>query len=102
MKLLLTQAFGSVAAAAALALLPVSGPAESAETVTVTGTLTGEGVECPTMQGDDGTLYSLTPRDAVGLVGAGMRVRVEGTVAEMSFCQQGTTIEVTSIEPAEE
>ena len=53
------------------------------------------------MQGEDGEVYTLMPRTAVGLLQAGARVRVTGTVAEISTCQQGTTIEVTSIEPAQ-
>lgn len=71
------------------------------ETISIVGTLNGGGIECPTMQGDDGTLYSLTPRQAIGLVAAGVRIRVEGSLAEMSFCQEGTTIEITKVEPAE-
>jgi hypothetical protein len=65
--------------------------------MTVTGVLTAEGVECPAMRGDDGTLYTLTMRDLGGLR-TGDRVRVTGSVAEMSFCMQGTTINVASIE----
>jgi hypothetical protein len=66
--------------------------------VTVVGTFTDEGVECPAIRGDDGSLYTLVPKSSVGLVGPGVRVRVEGTVQQFSTCQQGTTIAVTSIE----
>jgi hypothetical protein len=67
--------------------------------VSVTGTLTKEGVECPAMRGDDGKLYTLLP-PALGKFGPGDRVHVEGSVAEMTECQQGTTVVVTKLEPA--
>jgi hypothetical protein len=67
--------------------------------VSLTGTLTKEGVECPAMRGDDGKLYTLLP-PALGALGPGDRVHVEGSVAEMTECQQGTTIVVTKLEPA--
>lgn len=66
--------------------------------VTVTGTLTDEGVECPAMDGDDGALYTLA--GDLGPFGPGDRVRVTGEIAEMSFCMQGTTIQVEVIQPA--
>ena len=72
-----------------------------AEEITVVGTINADGVECTAMTGDDGTLYTLTPRDAVGLAPSGTRLKVTGTIAEISLCQQGTTIEVTKVEPAE-
>jgi hypothetical protein len=65
--------------------------------VTVTGTLTREGAECPALRGDNGRLYTLTTR---GRFQPGDRVRVTGTIAQFSFCQQGTTIQVRSIGPA--
>jgi hypothetical protein len=64
----------------------------------VRGVLTAEGVECQALRGDDGTLYTLA-----GVAGkmegfeVDDRVRVEGTVAEMSICQQGTTLDVKKI-----
>jgi hypothetical protein len=84
-----------------LALLGALEPAAAQEKVTVVGRLTAGGVECPVMTGEDGKVYSLVPRDAVGLVAPGGRVRVVGVVQDMSFCQQGTTIEVETIEPAD-
>lgn len=63
--------------------------------INVRGTLTDEGVECQALRGDDGELYTLTG-DLSGFE-TGDRVRVRGTVAEISICQQGTTIEVQSI-----
>jgi hypothetical protein len=65
--------------------------------VSVTGTLTREGAECPAMRGDNGRLYTLT---TTGRFGPGDRVRVTGTVARFSFCQQGTTIQVRAISRA--
>jgi len=90
-----------LSASALLVVCQIGGLVAAAETVTVVGTLTDQGVECPAMQGDDGTLYTLTPNDMIGLVSPGARIRVEGSVAEMSICQQGVTIEVTKVAPAE-
>src|SRR5688572_21163762 len=63
--------------------------------INVRGTLTDEGVECQALRGDDGELYTLTG-DLSGFE-EGDSVKVRGTVAEVSICQQGTTIEVQSI-----
>lgn len=67
--------------------------------VVVLGTLTREGVECQAMRGDDGRLYTLAGRN-LGDFFPGDRVRVEGKIAQVSTCQQGTTIAVTRIGPA--
>ncbi|HEV7275149.1 MAG TPA: LysM peptidoglycan-binding domain-containing protein [Devosiaceae bacterium] len=67
--------------------------------LTVTGTITNEGVECPALRGDDGRLYTLAG-DLDGF-GRGDRVQVQGVRAEMSICQQGTTIDVRRIRSAE-
>ena len=69
------------------------------ERLSLTGTITNRGVECPVMRGDNGRTYSLTGN----LQGyrAGDRVLVEGRVAEASICQQGTTIEIRRISEAE-
>lgn len=64
--------------------------------VTVTGRLTDEGVECQALRGDDDALYTLT--GDLGGASIGDRVRVVGVPAEMSFCMQGTTLGVRSIE----
>jgi hypothetical protein len=64
---------------------------------TITGTLTREGVECPAMRGDNGRLYTLTGN--TGRFPPGTHVRVTGTVAQISYCQQGTTINVRTIAP---
>lgn len=66
--------------------------------VVVTGVLTEEGVECPALRGDNGRLYTLA--GSTGTYGPGDRVKVRGARAEMSICQQGTTISVRSIEAA--
>jgi len=68
--------------------------------ISVVGTLTGEGVPCPTMRGDDGRLFSLRAGNLLKDFKAGDRVRVEGLVAEMSICQQGITIVLKRIEKA--
>jgi len=66
--------------------------------VSVRGTLTNQGVECRTLRADDGTLYSLTGN--LGPFVSGDRVDVTGRTASISTCQQGTTIDVTSIRSA--
>ncbi len=63
--------------------------------VRIEGTLTNEGVECSAMRGEGGELYTLAG-DFAG-PNPGDRVCVEGTVAEFSTCQQGTTIDVERI-----
>jgi hypothetical protein len=65
------------------------------ERVAVTGELTSEGVECPALRADDGALYTLA--GDTGGFEVGDRVRVQGRVAEMSTCMQGTTLEVVEI-----
>lgn len=65
--------------------------------VRIEGELTDEGVECPAVRSPLGTLYTLAGGDTEGLQ-AGDRVVVEGTVAEMSFCMQGITINATRVE----
>jgi hypothetical protein len=74
------------------------GPAADAASgmIQVTGLLTDEGVECRAFRGDDGKLYTIGRGFEEFEVGA--RVRVVATVAEMSFCMQGTTLDVWSIE----
>ncbi|HEX2255530.1 MAG TPA: LysM peptidoglycan-binding domain-containing protein [Afifellaceae bacterium] len=67
--------------------------------LTVIGTLTREGVECPALRGDDGRLYTLAG-DIRGFR-PGDRIRVEGQPADFSTCMQGTTIEVSRIRPAD-
>ena len=49
------------------------------------------------MRADNGRLYTLTP--TTGRFQPGDRVSVRGTIAQVSFCQQGTTIRVQSIAP---
>lgn len=67
-------------------------PPERAE---VTGMLTDEGVECPALRSDGGELYTLA--GDTGDFSVGDRVTVEGTIAEVSSCMQGTTIRVERI-----
>jgi LysM repeat protein len=62
--------------------------------VRVRGVLTGEGVECQAMRGDDGRLYTFS---RIRGYGPGDYVEVRGTIAEFSFCMQGTTINVQDI-----
>lgn len=71
---------------------------EEAQTLTITGTLTNEGVECQALRSTDGQLYTLT--GDLGGFQVGDRVTVVGTKAEISTCQQGTTLTVQSIKKA--
>lgn len=64
-------------------------------TIRVTGVITDEGVECTALRGDNGRLYTLA--GGAGGFKTGDRVRVIGRVAQVSFCMQGTTIEVRRI-----
>ena len=100
---------GERTAASEPAPLPPAAPAEpragggqggqaAAGTIRVRGRLTEEGVECPALRSEDGKLYTLAG-ELQGF-GPGDQVVVEGTVAEMSICMQGTTISVAKIERA--
>jgi len=70
----------------------------SSGVVTIRGRLTSEGVTCPAMRDEHGTLYTLS--GSIHDFRAGSRVCVRGTVAEQSVCQQGTTIVIEWIVPA--
>jgi len=72
-----------------------SGTSHSRPTIRVTGVITNDGVECTALRGDNGRLYTLA--GGAGSFKSGDRVRVIGKVAGMSFCMQGTTIEVRRI-----
>ena len=65
--------------------------------VTITGVVTAEGVECPAVRGEDGKLYTITGSGRETLR-PGMRVRISGTVAEVSTCMQGITVSATQVE----
>jgi hypothetical protein len=89
---------------AVFALGLVTGKAANSQTggaVTVTGTVTDEGVQCRALRGDDGVLYTIRHTDAVRALRAGDRVRIEGRTAVVSNCQQGITIEPTRLEKAD-
>jgi hypothetical protein len=66
--------------------------------IVVTGFLTNEGIECPTLRGDDGGLYTLVGN--IGIFRPGDRVRVRGPLPQASLCMQGITIRVNTIERA--
>jgi LysM repeat protein len=63
--------------------------------VSVSGTLTRQGVECPVMRGDDGRTYSLLGE--LRGVRPGDRIHVEGRIVEMSTCMQGTSLEISRL-----
>ena len=95
LALVLGLHLAAVAAAHDASHLP---PSTRGESVTVTGTLTDEGVECRALRADDGTLFTLT--GDLKTFKTGDRVTVTGTRAEVSICMQGTTIAVKTIEKA--
>ena len=64
-------------------------------TLRLEGRITDEGVECTAMRSENDDLYTLT--GDIGALSPGDSVVVEGTIAEMSVCQQGLTIAVTEI-----
>ena len=59
------------------------------------GALTDEGVECQAFRSDTGELFTLIG-DLEGYQN-GDKVVVCGTIAEISFCMQGTTLVVSYI-----
>ena len=65
------------------------------KTIKVQGQLTSGGVECPAMKADNGTIYTLLG-DLKGFK-AGDRVMIEGTPVQISFCMQGTTLQIVQI-----
>lgn len=65
--------------------------------VRVEGTITDEGVGCPTMRGPHDELYTLAVSSFAARVGD--QVVVVGTIAEMSTCMQGITLDVREITP---
>lgn len=67
------------------------------DAITVTGKLVKGGVECQRLlQDKTGVYFTLTPRPAKKFKN-GQHVRVTGTTAGVSPCQQDTTIAVKSI-----
>src|SRR5687767_6837729 len=90
-----TRVSAALAAAvlAAGACMRAAPPPPANAEVTVTGTLTTEGAECPALRDAQGNLYTLTPPDLHGF-GPGDQVCVKGARAEISTCMQGTTIVV--------
>jgi hypothetical protein len=90
----LATGLGAGLSACATAPPRVEPPGEG-RTMTIRGQLTDEGVECPAMRGDDGVLYTLL--GDLGGLKPGEQVTVEGTPVAISFCMQGTTLQVTRI-----
>ena len=85
--------------AAACAQMDVAPPHQDlrpGDAVDVRGQTTDEGVECPAVRGEDGTLYTLA--GAPAWVAPGQEVVIRGTIAETAICQQGITISVTHME----
>jgi Protein of unknown function (DUF5818) len=68
-----------------------------APTIIATGTVSTSGVECPAVRGADGKTYTVATPAPMALR-ANTQVRVTGSQAQVSTCQQGTTVRATSIE----
>ena len=68
--------------------------------ISINGTLSNEGAECPALRGDDGKLYTLTDPSAGGFK-PGDRVHGTGEVASMSLCMQGITLTGSTITAAD-
>jgi LysM repeat protein len=69
------------------------------DTLTIEGRITDEGVTCPALRDDEGTLFTLAGVQEVPAEGT--RVRITGTLPEMSVCMQGITIGVERMERTE-
>jgi hypothetical protein len=77
---------------------PTTPNPSSSNELTVKGVLVPGGVECQRLQTIEGTYYTLT-RNSFGTdIKEGDQVEVTGTPAEVSFCQQDITLNVTKIE----
>jgi hypothetical protein len=87
-----------IAALLLATLFNVSARAQTSNDISVTGTLTDDGVLCRAMRGDDGKLYTMRRNQALAEFKTGDRIKVAGLVAEMSICQQGITIVEKKIE----
>ena len=73
----------------------------AAQTITIVGKLTNEGVECQALRQDrTRKLFTLVPRAKLKGFKNGDHVKVTGTIVEISFCQQGTTISIKTIQRA--
>ena len=77
-------------------LMLLSAATAFADLLTVTGTLT-VGAECPALQGDDGTFYTLS--GDLKEFKTGDRVTVSGEKLDSSICMQGITLSVLTIKP---
>lgn len=75
------------------------GGMEDNERLSITGELLRANATCPRLAGDNGRVYTLA--GDLDDFEPGDRVRVSGEVAEVSNCQQGTTIVVDRIRDAE-
>jgi len=76
-----------------------NGTSSGGDLVKIVGRLTSEGVECQALRGDDGQLYTLL--GDIGTLPVEARVSVSGERLDFSSCQQGITIRVRSITPAD-
>jgi hypothetical protein len=65
--------------------------------IIVKGVLVPGGVECQRLQTLDGTYYTISRSNLTTQIKEGDQVEVTGTPAEVSFCQQDITLNVTKI-----
>lgn len=71
---------------------------QASKAAEVSGTLTGEGILCPTLRDKNGALYTLTGDLAGHAVGD--RVTVRGRPVADSTCLEGQTLEILALEAA--
>ncbi|HED35478.1 MAG TPA: hypothetical protein ENJ08_14880 [Gammaproteobacteria bacterium] len=67
----------------------------SGKTICIKGKLTDEGVECQALRTEDNELYTLV--GDLKEFSVGDEVCISGSIAEISFCMQGTTVAVNWI-----
>src|SRR5688500_11206758 len=100
-KALAWRVLGALLAGCLAAVHPAARAAAQDRAISVVGVLTDEGVLCRALRGNDGVLYTFRRNQLSDRFQPGDRIRIEGTVAPVSICQQGTTIAVTRAENAQ-
>lgn len=73
-------------------------PEDQSQEIVVKGVLVPGGVECQRLQTPDGTFYTIARNNLGTDLKEGDQVQITGTPAEVSFCQQDITLNVTKIE----
>ncbi|MDP3795121.1 MAG: hypothetical protein Q8R13_04325 [bacterium] len=78
--------------------MPLPPENNAKDTVRLTGAVVEGGVECLRFRADDNTYYTIAGNlSELGGIAIGDRLEIEGKIAEISYCQQDTTIEVHTL-----